>query len=108
MFAIGEAETQVISTKVTIPKEYNLTRKGRKIMGVWIGDYCLYLSDEEKSLKAKAGKNGSVIPIHIYTESKIEVPSALNNMKVKIQGCITTIELRFITPADRYIGASLH
>lgn len=95
MFVIGEAVTQVQSSKVILPKEYNLRKRGRRILGVWVGEYCLYLSDEEAPLRAKAGKDGSIIKVRVGSENQIEVPVTLDHMKVKIQGCISTIELKF-------------
>lgn len=95
MFAIGEAETRVSFSKVSLPKEFNLRRKDRKIMGVWVGDYCLYLSDEFSALKAKADHVSKIIDITVNPDSQITVPPRLNQFHVKIQGCISTIELKF-------------
>lgn len=95
MFAIGEAETKVAYSKVSLPKEYNLRKKDRKIMGVWVGDYCLYISDELSALKAKADHINKIVAITVNPDSQIPVPPRLNHFKVKIQGCISTIELKF-------------
>lgn len=93
MFAIGQMETRVNMQKVYLPKEFNLKRKGRKIYGTWVGDHCMYLSDEEKILRGKAG---IVSLINIDSENKISVPGNLEQSRVLIRGCISVIELKFI------------
>ena len=94
MFAIGQVETKVDRRKVTLPKEYHLRRRNRKIYGVWIGDRELYLSDELRPLQQKAGINSSTFVVTIDQENRIVVPAYLEDSKVSIQGCITTIELK--------------
>lgn len=95
MFAIGSAEERVTGTKLKIPKEYNLNKKGRKIYGVWTGEYTLYLSDEESALRAKAGKNGHIFAVKVHTESTIEVPRSLGGMRASIVGRISSIKIQF-------------
>ena len=64
MFAIGTAEVKVSGTKLRVPKEYNLTKKDRKIYGLWLGERTLYLSDEKEPLRAKAsGKQKELLDI---------------------------------------------
>lgn len=95
MFAIGEATTQVYSSKLRLPKEYNLRRKDREIFGVWIGERMLYLSDEVAPLRARAGKSCIVFKPNIDYECRIEVPTYLENKEACIKGCITTIQVEF-------------
>lgn len=95
MFVIGQAKEKVYRQRVILPKEYNLRREGRKIYGVWKGNDCLYLSDEEAVLRSRTGKDGLVFRINIESENKIKVPEYLENAAVTIQGCISVIELKF-------------
>ncbi len=95
MFAVGQTSAQVVRKKVSMPREFNLRKKGRKIYGTWISDKCLYLSDEEKVLKAKAGSEEKVQPVNVDTENRITVPASLEHANVTIRGCISTIELAF-------------
>ena len=91
MFAVGQTNAQVVRKKVSMPREFNLRKKGRKIYGAWVGDRCLYLSDEEKVLRAKAGRE----LMSVDTENRIRVPASLEHANVSIRGCISTIELQF-------------
>ena len=95
MFAIGSAEERVYGTKLKIPKEYNLNKKGRKIYGVWTGERTLYLSDEQEPLRAKGGKNGKIFDVKVHTESTIEVPRTLDGKQALIAGRISTIKIHF-------------
>lgn len=99
MFAVGQKEEQVVMKKVSMPREFNLRKKGRKIYGAWIGDKYLYLSDEERVLRAKTGRAEDVHLMNIDTENRIAVPASLEHAKVMIRGCISTIELEF-TPQN--------
>lgn len=96
MFVIGEAESAVYYSKLRLPKEYNLRKKDRKIYGTWIGEWILYLSDEKSPLKSKADRNGTIFHAMIDAESRIDVPSYLDERKAIIRGCITTIQIEFI------------
>ena len=95
MFAIGSAEERVYGTKLKIPKEYNLNKKGRKIYGVWTGERTLYLSDEQEPLRAKGGKSGKIFDVKVHTESTIEVPRALDGRQALIAGRNSTIKIHF-------------
>lgn len=95
MFAIGETKAKVVYSKLELPKEYNLKKKNRKIYGVWVGERLLYLSDEIKPLKAKAGHNGSVFEPNIDYAHRITVPSYLEQSVAYIRGCISTIQIEF-------------
>ena len=109
MFAVGQTNAQVVRKKVSMPREFNLRKKGRKraeetrrkrkkgrkIYGAWVGDRCLYLSDEEKVLRAKAGREDQVKLMSVDTENRIRVPASLEHANVSIRGCISTIELQF-------------
>ena len=90
MFAVGQTNAQVVRKKVSMPREFNLRKKGRKIYGAWVGDRCLYLSDEEKVLRAKAGREDQVKLMSVD-----RVPASLEHANVSIRGCISTIELQF-------------
>ena len=37
MFAVGQTNAQVVRKKVSMPREFNLRKKGRKIYGAWVG-----------------------------------------------------------------------
>ena len=95
MFAVGQTNAQVVRKKVSMPREFNLRKKGRKIYGAWVGDRCLYLSDEEKVLRAKAGREDQVKLMSVDTENRIRVPASLEHANVSIRGCISTNELQF-------------
>jgi len=95
MFAIGEARSKVRCSKLSIPKEYNLRRFGRKIYGVWIGDKILYLSDEVKVLELKSRKNSLVFEIKVDVGSRIRLPERFNKSEAKIRGCLSIIEIQF-------------
>ncbi len=95
MFAIGSAEEKVTGTKLRIPKEYNLNKKGRKIYGFWLGEYTLYLSDEIGALRSKGGKSGNIYDVKVHTESTIEVPRSLGGMRATITGRISSIKIQF-------------
>ena len=74
MFAVGQTNAQVVRKKVSMPREFNLRKKGRKIYGAWVGDRCLMSVD---------------------TGNRIRVPASLEHANVSIRGCISTIELQF-------------
>lgn len=96
MFAIGTAKTKVSGTKLRIPKEYNLNKKGRKIYGLWVGEHTLYLSDEQEPLRSKAGgRPTSIFDVKVHTESIIEVPRNLSGKQALISGRISTIKIQF-------------
>lgn len=96
MFAIGTTETKVVGTKLRVPKEYNLTKKDRKIYGLWLGEKTLYLSDEKEPLKAKAaGKQSMIFDVKVHTESVIEVPRQLDGKWAVISGRISAIKIQF-------------
>lgn len=92
MFAIGEAKSKVTNAKVVMPSEYRL--KSKTIFGIWVGDNLLYISDEEPPLKAKE-RDGMIFKPSIDVNNRLSVPSKLENCNVKIQGCISTIEICF-------------
>ncbi len=96
MFAIGTAEVKVSGTKLRVPKEYNLTKKDRKIYGLWLGERTLYLSDEKEPLRAKAsGKQSMSFVVKVHTESVIEVPKQLDGKWAVISGRISAIKIQF-------------
>lgn len=96
MFAIGTAEVKVSGTKLRVPKEYNLTKKDRKIYGLWLGERTLYLSDEKEPLRAKAsGKQSMIFEVKVHTESVIEVPKQLDGKWAVISGRISAIKIQF-------------
>lgn len=96
MFAIGTSETKVAGTKLRVPKEYNLTKKDRKIYGLWLGERTLYLSDEKEPLRAKAsGKQSMIFDVKVHTESVIEVPKQFDGKYALISGRISTIKIQF-------------
>jgi hypothetical protein len=95
MFAIGSAEEKVTGTKLRVPKEYNLNKKGRKIYGLWLGEFTLYLSDEREPLRAKGGKSGMIFDVKVHTESTIEVPRSLDGRTALITGRISAIKIQF-------------
>lgn len=96
MFAIGTAEVKVSGTKLRVPKEYNLTKKDRKIYGLWLGERTLYLSDEKEPLQAKAsGKQSMIFDVKVHTESVIEVPKQLDGKWAVISGRISAIKIQF-------------
>lgn len=76
MFVIGQAKEKVHRQRVILPREYNLRREGRKIYGVWKGNDCLYLSDEEGVLRRRTGK------MDLYFESilKLKIKSRCRNI----------------------------
>ena len=93
MFAIGEARSQVFNGKVAIPKEYRLKR--RAVMGKWKNENILYLSDSISSLNYMAGRDGEIFMANIDAEDRLQVPIYYEKENVNIQGCISTIELKF-------------
>ena len=95
MFAIGSAEEKVSGTKLRIPKEYHLNKKGRKIYGLWSGENTLYLSDEKEPLKARAGRTGTIFDVKVHLDSIIEVPQRLDGKTAEISGRISAIRVRF-------------
>ncbi len=95
MFAIGSAEEMVSGTKLRLPKEYNLNKKGRKIYGLWVGDDTLYLSDELDPLRSRSGRNGNIFDVRVHLDSAIEVPRRLDGKKAVISGRISAIRIRF-------------
>ena len=96
MFAIGTAEVKVSGTKLRVPKEYNLTKKDRKIYGLWLGERTLYLSDEKEPIRAKAsGKHSMIFDVKVHTESVIEVPKHLDGKWAVISGRISAIKIQF-------------
>ena len=92
MFAIGEAEGKVTNAKVVMPSEYRL--KSKTLFGVWVGDYLLYISDEKPPLKAKE-REAAIFEPSVDVNNRLSVPAKLENFDVKIQGCISTIEICF-------------
>lgn len=92
MFAIGEAKSKVTNSKVIMPSEYRL--KSKTLFGVWVGDYLLYISDEKPPLKAKE-REGAIFEPSIDVNNRLSVPAKLEDCDVKIQGCISTIEICF-------------
>lgn len=92
MFAIGEAKSKVMNAKVVMPSEYRL--KSKTLFGVWVGDYLLYISDEKPPLKAKE-KEGMIFEPSVDVNNRLSVPAKLEHCDVKIQGCISTIEICF-------------
>lgn len=94
MFAIGETKSRVCFSKLRLPKEYRLKKKGRKIYGVWEGNRRLYLSDEMEVLRSKSGKNILFEPKIDYN-GRLDVPLELDNKEATIRGCITTIVIEF-------------
>lgn len=95
MFAIGSAEGKVTGTKLRIPKEYNLNKKGRKIYGLWMGETTLYLSDEKEPLRARGGRSEMIFDVKVHTESTIEVPKSLDGRTALISGRISSIKVQF-------------
>ena len=93
MFLIGETEETVKNGKVSLPRQWNLKR--HTILGKWKGKNTLYLSDSEKSLNFAAGRYTLSYSVKIDSENRIEVPKEYENFKVKILGCITTVQLTF-------------
>ncbi len=94
MFVIGETRGKVINGKLSLPKEYHL--KKRDILAKWKGDNKLYLSDSVKSLQFATGSYSPAFTIHVDSEDRIEVPTHFENADVRIEGCISTIEISFI------------
>lgn len=97
MFAFGQAESAVSMGKVSIPKEFNLRKKGRQIFGAWTQDGHFCLSDDEKLLKNKAAKDEKVSSIKVDSLHRIRVPKKLEGSQVLIEGCISTIDLKFVS-----------
>lgn len=95
MFAVGEAKTTTYDSKLVIPKEFGLRRPGRKIYGVWVGDWILYLSDEINILEKKVQKKSFVFEMKIDSGSQIKLPEHLNKCEATLKGCISTIEIKF-------------
>lgn len=93
MFLIGETTNKVINGKLLLPKEYHL--KKHDLLGKWLGDDVLYISDSEKSLNYVAGKETICHKIKIDNEDRIEVPREFDNALAEIKGCITTLEITF-------------
>jgi len=92
MFAIGEARSRVMNSKVIMPSEYRL--KSKTLYGVWVGDTLLYISDEKPPLKAKE-RDGMIFEPSIDVNNRLSVPSKLEDYEVQISGCISTIEVSF-------------
>lgn len=89
MFAIGEAKTKVNNEKIEMPAAYHLNRK--KVYGMWL-DNNLYLSDNERSLKARK-RDGDIFTPTISTTNQLKVLPEYENYEARITGCITTIEI---------------
>lgn len=96
MFAIGEATGVVKLSKLEMPKEYNLKKRGRQIWGVWSKENELYISDEMEALKGKARNARMIIKVSLDSKNRISVPSYLDGCEANITGCITTIQITFI------------
>ncbi|MBQ1688014.1 MAG: hypothetical protein II073_01895 [Lachnospiraceae bacterium] len=92
LFAIGEAESKVENAKVLMPREYHLRHK--VLFGVWTSEKKLYISDEKPPLLAKRSEKDIFEPV-VDANHRLLVPEQLENCKVKISGCISTIEICF-------------
>lgn len=97
MFAFGQAQSAVFMGKVSIPKEFNLNRKGRQIFGAWTRDGRFCLSDDENILKTKVARSEDVSPIKVDSLHRIRVPKKLEGCRVFIEGRISTIDLKFVS-----------
>ncbi|MGN0298775.1 MAG: hypothetical protein ACI4C1_06290 [Lachnospiraceae bacterium] len=95
MFAIGEAKGTVSLSKLEMPREYNLKRKGRQIFGVWAKENELYLSDEVEALRPRARNAKMITKMSLDSKNRISVPSYLDGTEAQITGCITTIQIVF-------------
>lgn len=95
MFAIGEATGKVRLSKLEMPREYNLKRKGRQIWGVWAKENELYISDEMDALKGKARNVRMICKISLDSRNRMSVPSYLDGCDAEIEGCISTIKVTF-------------
>lgn len=93
MFAIGQTTATVVNSKLILPAAYRLKRKS--VLAKWKDENTLYLSDSDKSLNFTAGRDGELLKINVDSEDKINLPKDYDNSKVKIQGCISTIEITF-------------
>lgn len=93
MFAIGETTATVANGRVTLPTAYRLKRK--RVLGKWKDENTLYLSDSDKSLNYIAGKEPVLFEVEVDADDRINISRSYENSLVKIQGCISTIELVF-------------
>lgn len=91
MFAIGEDRKEVAKGKIVMPTKYKLRKK--KIYGLWVGKYMLYISDEMPPLKNKGG--GMIFDVRVDSNHCLHVPEEYNGWRVLIRGCISTIQLVF-------------
>lgn len=96
MFAIGEAVSEVKREKIQLPKSYGLAKRGRKIYGAWIGKRTLFLSDEKAPLRARGGREGEIFEAKIDSSSQLTVPLYFEEVKARIEGCISTIQINFM------------
>lgn len=95
MFAIGETTGVVQLSKLEMPREYNLKKKGRSIWGIWVKENELYISDEMESLRSKARNIKMISKIHLDSKNRMAVPSYLDGSEAEITGCISTIRIVF-------------
>jgi hypothetical protein len=94
MFLIGEAKGKVINGKLELPKEYHLKRKD--LLGKWLGNNKLYLSDSAHSLRFVTGDISPAISVYVDGEDRIGLPTMYENSLVEIKGCVSTVEVTFI------------
>jgi hypothetical protein len=94
MFLVGEAKAKVLNGKLELPKEYHLKRKD--LLGKWLSENKLYLSDSAHSLRFATGDISPAIKVSVDGEDRIALPTSYENSLVEIRGCVSTIEVLFI------------
>lgn len=89
VFAIGGSTAVVSNGKLPMPVEYHLKKK--TLFGTWIGDELLFISDEEKCVKAKNGDR--VCEVVVDVNHYLHLDDRYNGVTATITGCVSTIQI---------------
>lgn len=94
MFLIGESEGAVYHGKLALPAEYRLKKK--RLLFMWKDETTCFLGETKGALKFAAGMEGQVTEVEIDSENRLPLAGVKDGSRVRICGCVSTLELRLL------------